>query len=255
MSIKAVAIIPARFSSTRFPGKPLALIKGKTLLERTYNRVQLCRDIDRIIIATDDERIKDCAERFGAEVMMTSATCPTGTDRLAEVVRKDATLMRASAIVNVQGDEPCVDPQTISKALSALLSDKSVSIGTVVAPIKHEQDLQNLNIVKCVKTLTGKALYFSRQALPGTKKGMNFISGCTYFRHIGMYAFRPDFLLLFASLPSSPLQQTEDLEMLRAMEHGYTIGVAEVEHHSPDINTPEDIEEVLTWIEFQSIYS
>jgi 3-deoxy-manno-octulosonate cytidylyltransferase (CMP-KDO synthetase) len=255
MPKKAVAIIPARFASTRFPGKPLALIKGQTLLERTYRQVLLCPDISRVIVATDDERIKACAEGFGAEVVMTSASCLSGTDRLAEVVRRDNTLLKASAIVNVQGDEPCVDPKTISKSICALLSDKNISIGTVVAPIKNEEELHNPNIVKCVKTITGKALYFSRLPVPGTKKGANITSGCIYFRHIGMYAFRPDFLLTFATLASTPLQQTEDLEMLRAMEHGYTIGVAEVEHHSPDVNTPQDIEEVTRWIESQSIYS
>ena len=251
----AVAIIPARFASTRFPGKPLVLINGMTLLERTYQRVLLCPDIDRIIIATDDHRIEACAQAFGANVVMTSPTCSTGTDRLAEVVSKDASLRNAKAIVNVQGDEPCVDPKTISKAISALLSDKSISIGTVISPICREQDVINPNIVKCVKAQNGKALYFSRQAIPCPKNGIFDISKYRYFRHIGMYAYRPEFLLTFASLPATPLQITEDLEMLRALEHGYSIGVAEVEHSSPDVNTPQDIEEVSRWIASQSFYS
>lgn len=253
MTRGAVAIIPARFASTRFPGKPLVPIKGITLLERTFRRVLLCPDIVRVIIATDDERIASCGRSFGAEVCMTSTSCPTGTDRLAEVIQKDKELLQASAIVNVQGDEPCIDPDTISKAIAALLGDGSNSIGTVIAPIRSEEDLLNPNVVKCVKTLSGKALYFSRQVLPGSKKEHSLNSGCTYFRHIGMYAFRPEFVLTFASLPATPLQKREDLEMLRAMEHGYSIGVAEVENHSPDVNTPEDIEEVTRWIESQSI--
>ena len=250
-----VAIIPARFASTRFPGKPLVSIKGISLLERTYRQVIKCPEITRVIIATDDERILDCAQKFHAETVLTSSSCPTGTDRIAEVIKKDSCLLEARAIVNVQGDEPCIDPENISKVIDTLLVSTTASIGTLVSPIACESDLRNRNIVKCVKTLSGKALYFSRHAIPGSKKEGELCSGFCYFRHIGLYAYRPPFVLTFASLSPTPLQQAEDLEMLRALEHGYEIHVAEVNHHSPDVNTPEDIEEVIQWIEHQSTCS
>lgn len=249
-----VVVIPARYGSTRFPGKSLVKIDGISLLERTYRRVLLCQLVTHCIIATDDERIAQAAGSFGADVVMTSESCPTGTDRIAEAVRARDDLRRAEMIVNVQGDEPCIDPEAITKVIEVLSSSPGDSIGTAVAPLRSEEELRNRNIVKCVKTTTGRALYFSRHAIPGSKDGIR-IPTVPYFRHIGIYAYRPDFLLQFAALPPTPLQRAEDLEMLRAMEHGYTIAVAEVQHHSPDVNVPSDIEEVQRWIKSQSLYS
>jgi 3-deoxy-manno-octulosonate cytidylyltransferase (CMP-KDO synthetase) len=247
-------VIPARYSSTRFPGKSLHKIDGVSLLERTYRRVLLCRSVNHCIIATDDDRIADAARFFGADVVMTSTRCATGTDRIAEAVQSRDDLKKAALIVNVQGDEPCIDPNTITKVIEVLSTSNDDSIGTAVAPIRSEEELLNRNCVKCVKTTTGRALYFSRHVIPGSKEEIRF--GTTpYFRHIGIYAYKPDFLLRFAALPPTPLQQAEDLEMLRAMEHGHTIAVAEVQHHSPDVNVPSDIEEVQRWIKTQSLYS
>jgi 3-deoxy-manno-octulosonate cytidylyltransferase (CMP-KDO synthetase) len=250
----SVAIIPARYGSTRFPGKPLVHICGMTLLERTYRQVLLCPEISRCIIATDDDRIKQHALEFGAEVVMTSPHCQTGTDRIAEVVSLLPELQEASAIVNVQGDEPCIDPKTITKVIEVLFSSDDFSVGTIVAPIQREEDLNNTNIVKCVKAINGKALYFSRSIIPGSKNKCS-IKSFPYMRHLGIYAFRPKFLLSFATLSPTPLQLAEDLEMLRAMEHGYSIGVAEINKSTPDVNTKEDIEEVSRWIESQSFCS
>lgn len=249
-----IVVIPARYSSTRFPGKSLVKIDGVPLLERTYRRVMLCPLISHCIIATDDERIALAARSFGADIVITSTSCATGTDRIAEAVRSREDLQCAEMIVNVQGDEPCIDPATISKVIDVLRASPDDSMGTAVAPIRSEEELMNRNIVKCVKTATGRALYFSRHAIPGSKAGIQ-MNTIPYFRHVGIYAYRPSFLLQFAALPPTSLQQAEDLEMLRAMEHGFTIAVAEVQHHSPDVNVPSDIQEVEQWIKSQSFYS
>lgn len=250
-----VAVIPARFGSTRFPGKSLFLINGIPLLEHTYRRVKLCPYIDQCLIATDDERIVACAKSFGAEAIMTSPDCQTGTDRIAEVVKARKDLQNASIIVNVQGDEPCIDPVTISEVIQCLRNDPEASVGTAVTLIRTNEELQNPNAVKCVKSTKNRVMYFSRQPLPGCKKGIPLHGSARFFRHIGVYSFRPDFLLKFATLPPTPLQQIEDLEMLRAMEHGYIVAVAEVQNHFPDVNVPEDVKEVERWIESQPLFS
>ena len=247
-------VIPARYASSRFPGKPLALIQGISLLERTYGQVKLCKDVDLCIIATDSQLIADHAQSFGADVVMTSSQCPTGTDRIAEAVKKRADLQTASMIVNVQGDEPCINPGTISKIISVLNEAADASIGTLVSQIHSEKELLDPNIVKCVKTPSGRALYFSRHPIPGSKSGLE-MGNTPFYRHIGMYAYRPGFVMQYAKMPPTPLQQAEDLEMLRAMEHGFSIAVAEVDHHSPDVNVPSDIQEVEKWIKSQSFCS
>ena len=254
VSSSVVVVIPARYGSTRFPGKPLCMINGISLIERTYRQAKLCRNVTHCVVATDDDRIAQHARSFGADVIMTSSRCATGTDRIAEAIGISDDLRKASTIVNVQGDEPCIDPETISKVVLALSASKHDSIGTAIAPIHSEKDLLNPNIVKCVKTTSGRALYFSRQPIPGSKTGVS-VDTIPYFRHVGIYAYSPEFLLQFAALAPTPLQQVEDLEMLRAMEHGYTIAVTEVSHHSPDVNVPSDIQEVQRWIESQSFYS
>ncbi len=249
-----IVVIPARYSSTRFPGKPLVMINGVSLLERTYRRVMRCQLINHCVIATDDERIMQAAHAFDADVVMTSASCFTGTDRVAEAVRLRDDLKNAEMIVNVQGDEPCIEPDTIAKVVEVLRSSPLDSMGTAIAPIRSKEELVNTNIVKCVKTATGKALYFSRHAIPGSKQGIQ-VDSLPYFRHVGIYAYRPEFLLRFSALPPTPLQQAEDLEMLRAMEHGFSIAVAQVSHHSPDVNVPSDIQEVEQWIQSQPLSS
>ncbi len=254
MDFGPIVIIPARYQSSRFPGKPLALIKGVSLLERTYRRVGLCPHVATCYIATDDERIAEHATAFGAPVIMTPSDCPTGTDRIAHAILSRDDLKEAPMIVNVQGDEPCIDPNTISKVIQTLILHPHASVGTIVSPIQSQEELHNLNVVKCVRSIHGTVLYFSRQPLPGSKSGCDFAK-TTYFRHIGIFSYRPDFLVQFAKLPPTPLQLAEDLETLRAIEHGYTVVAAEVPKHSPDVNVPEDIEEVEKWIENQSFSS
>jgi 3-deoxy-manno-octulosonate cytidylyltransferase (CMP-KDO synthetase) len=246
-----VVIIPARYGSTRFPAKPLATIEGISILERTYKQVMLCPRVHRCIIATDDARIESHARSFCSEVVMTSSSASTGTDRIAEVVQKDTSLQSAFAIINVQGDEPCIPPSTIEAVIQVLCDSPDIQLATAIAPIKSRNELENRNIVKCVRSLENRALYFSRHPIPYEKEP----TGRTHFRHVGIYGFRPDFLLRFANLPTTPLQKAEDLEMLRAMEHGYQIAVAEVPVHSPDVNVPKDLEEVQQWIRNQHFCS
>lgn len=243
--MKAIAIIPARFQSTRFPGKPLVDIGGKSLIQRTWEQAQKCKECSNSIIATDDERIFNHVRSFGADCVMTSVDCPTGTDRLAEVILKRPELLQADVIINVQGDEPCIDPSILSKIAHLLITNKDASIGTAITPIHSEEEFLNPNVVKCVKTPSGKALYFSRSPLPGSKS-KNF--GQNAYRHLGIYAFRPKFLPIFAELKPTPLQIFEDLEMLKAMENGYEVYVTEVQTQAPDVNAPEDIEKVLKWL-------
>lgn len=261
MKFTALAIIPARYASSRFPGKPLIEIAGKSLLQRTYEQVLKSALVTRVIVATDDERIYAHAHSFGAEVVYTSIDALTGSDRIAEVVKNDRTLLNFDAVINVQGDEPCIDPETIDKVLLALRDTPHTHLTTAVCPLQTIEQYNNPHVVKCVKALDGRALYFSRAPIPGSKLGSK--SGSTlgstsevdllfssYKKHIGIYAYRPHFLLTYTTLPLTPLMQVEDLEMLKVLEHGYSIYVTEVTTPAPDVNVPEDINEVLKWMRF-----
>lgn len=238
-----VGIIPARFGSTRFPGKPLVKILDKTLIQHTYENALKCSDLEKIIIATDDARIYDHVRSFGGDVIMTPETCETGTDRLAYVVAHHPNLRSAEIIVNIQGDEPCLDPQAIASIIKVLQSDEQAHMSTAIMPIQHEEEAHNPNDVKCVIDLNGNALYFSRSFLPGNKT-LKFQKNMAYYKHIGIYAYRPDFLLHYATLPSTPLQLAEDLEQLKVLEHGYKIKTAIINSVNVGVNTPEDIKKV-----------
>lgn len=249
MSFSALALIPARYSSSRFPGKPLVNIQGKSLLQRTYEQVKKSSLVQKIIIATDDKRIYEHALSFGAEAVYTSENAPTGSDRIAEVLKNDKNLLRFDAVVNIQGDEPCVDPSTIDKVIGLLRDVPTTNLTSAVCPIQSTEQYQNPHIVKCVTSLTGQALYFSRAPIPGSKSTV--LSGAQssmYKKHIGIYAYRPHFLLHYSSLPATPLMLHEDLEMLKVLEHGHSIYVVEVAKPAPDVNTPEDINEVIKWL-------
>lgn len=235
-----IGIIPARYGSTRFPGKPLVSIQGKTLIQRTYENAMRCPLIDELIIATDDQRIFDHAADFGARVMMTPANCPTGSDRLAHVLQQDESLQKAEIILNVQGDEPGVDPSTTIAIIEALRKDPTAVMSTGVYPMTCSTNIENSNHVKCVLDLFGNVLYFSRMPIPGFHSS-NRQRELTYYKHIGIYAYRPQFLLQYVKLPMTPLQCAEDLEQLKVLEHGFKIKAAVVENMSADVNTPEDI--------------
>lgn len=248
-----IGIIPARYGSTRFPGKPLVKIAGKTLIQRTYENAKSCKILDKIIIATDDKRIYDHVKEFQGQVIMTSVDCPTGTDRLAEVIRKDSSLSHAQIIVNIQGDEPTIDPKIIESVAITLNECKEAAVATAVVQINSEEEALNPSVVKCVLDLQGFALYFSRGLIPAGKN-LKYDPGQVYFRHLGLYAYRRDFLLHYGSLSQTPLQLAEDLEQLRVLENGYRIKAAIVEGESRDVNTPEDIKKVEPFICKQNTY-
>lgn len=224
----AIAIIPARFNSTRFPGKPIAEVAGKTLIEHVYRRVQQASFVSRILVATDDSRIAEAVQRFGGTVVMTRNDHPSGTDRLAEVAED---MHPQSLIVNIQGDEPMIEPSDIDQAIAAALVGDAeiVTLMTKMDPAAADDP----NRVKVVADRSGIALYFSRSRIP---------SGGTCFLHLGLYVYRVGFLKKFAKLERTPLEIAERLEQLRALEHGYRIRVVEVENESWGIDTPADLE-------------
>lgn len=233
------AIIPARYESTRFRGKPLVRICNKPMLQWVYEAARSCTLIDHVIIATDHKKIKQAAESFGARVCMTASTHATGTDRVAEVAQH----LDAHIIVNLQGDEPLLVPAVISEALMPVLEDETLPLSTLKTIIDDETDILNPNVVKVVTDINDCALYFSRSPIPFRKD--NKPSGAM-FRHIGLYVFRKDFLLTFSRLPRTMLEKAENLEQLRALEHGYRIKVPTSNYKPVGVDTPEDVARVET---------
>ncbi len=232
---EVTAIIPARWASTRFPGKPLVKLRGKPLVQHVWERSQRAKLVDRVIVATDDMRIAEAAFDFGAEVALTSSKHPTGTDRLAEVARK---LKSAPIILNVQGDEPDIAPSTIDRLARALQDDAKLGMVTAANPITSRADIGNPNVVKVVTDLSGRALYFSRSAIPHDRDGRG---GINYLRHQGIYGYRRKVLLDFVKWKPTPLEQAEKLEQLRALEHGVSIGVIVVKKGSVGVDVPADV--------------
>ena len=240
MPDKVLGVIPARFQSSRFPGKALALLADKSIIQHVWERCCRASTLSDVVIATDDLRIYNEAQRFGAKVAMTRPDHVSGTDRVAEVAASDPT---ASLIVNIQGDEPLIDPAAIDAAARALLSDPALPMGTLKKRIERMDEITNPNVVKVVTTLGGDAIYFSRNPIPYDRAG-----GAVYFKHIGLYVYRRDFLLAYPALPVGPLEKLECLEQLRALENGHRIGVVETGYESLGVDTPEDLEEVSRMI-------
>jgi 3-deoxy-manno-octulosonate cytidylyltransferase (CMP-KDO synthetase) len=238
-----IALIPVRYGSTRFPGKPLVKIQGKSLIQRTYENALKCPFLDEVIAATDDRRIFDHIVSFGGKAVMTPTHCPTGSDRLAYVLMENKTLQQAEMTVNIQGDEPCIDPNDIGKIIDVLRKDSTAVMSTAVVPLESEEEANNPSEVKCILDLHGNILYFSRALIPGGHTG-RFRNGIPYYKHLGIYAYRPQFLLQYTKLPMTPLQVAEDLEQLKVLEHGYKIKAAVVARASAGVNTPEDIKKV-----------
>jgi len=230
-------IIPARWGSTRFPGKPLHQIAGKPLLWHVWERCRRARKIESTIIATDDMRIAEAAFAWGAEVALTSPKHQSGTDRIAEVAKhaKDFSL-----IINVQGDEPLVDPQLLNRLISTLQQNRQIAIVTAAHPFENPQDALSPHQVKVVIDRTGNALYFSRAPIPSTKGG----GPSLFLRHQGIYGFRREMLLQFVKWKPTPLEQAESLEQLRALENGVRVHVLVTKHGSPGVDTPADAEAV-----------
>ena len=232
---EVTAIIPARWASTRFPGKPLVKLRGKPLVQHVWERAQRAKSVDCVIVATDDMRIAEAAFDFGADVALTSPKHPTGTDRLAEVAKK---LKSAPIILNVQGDEPDIAPSTIDRLARALQDDPALGMVTAANPITSSADIRNPNVVKVVTELSGRALYFSRSAIPHDRDGRG---GIKYLRHQGIYGYRRKVLLDFVKWKPTPLEQAEKLEQLRALEHGVAIGVIVVKRASVGVDVPADL--------------
>lgn len=250
------AVIPARYGSTRFEGKPLALILGKPMIQYVYEGVCQSRLIDQVYIATDDQRIMEVVRSFGGKAVLTSPDHPTGTDRVAEVARN----LRADIIVNVQGDEPLIKGRIIDQAIRPLLRDEGLLLSTLMTRIEEVKDWVNPNIVKVVVTRENDALYFSRSPIPlprdlnmerllsNPSKGNDLLPK-KVFKHIGVYVYRRDFLLRFSKMKPTPLEKLEKLEQLRALENGVRIKVIPVQYEPICVDIPEDIlrvEEILS---------
>ncbi len=239
--MSAVVVIPARFSSTRLNGKPLADIGGSPMIRRVYERARSASLVSNVIVATDDERILRAVEAFGGAAVMTSSAHASGTDRIAEAVEKLG--ITAEIIVNVQGDEPLIESAAIDEAIMPMLGDPELQICTLKTKITDEHEYLDPNAVKVVTDLGGFALYFSRSPIPCCK-GSFKEAGHAAFKHIGLYAYRRGFLLKFSRLMPAPLEKAERLEQLRALENGYRIRVVETRYNPVSVDTPEDLERV-----------
>ena len=235
---KILGVIPARYTSSRYPGKPLALIGSKTMLEHVFERASLARYLTSVIIATDDQRIAAAARSFGAPVRMTRADHLSGTDRVAEVASADT----AELIVNIQGDEPLIDPAAIDAAILPLLHADDIGMGTLKKRIEDPRELADPNVVKVVTDRNGDAMYFSRLPIPYVRDDSEEPLRC--YKHIGLYVYERDFLLTYPTLPVGPLERAERLEQLRAMENGFKIRVVETEYESLGVDTPADLDRV-----------
>jgi 3-deoxy-manno-octulosonate cytidylyltransferase (CMP-KDO synthetase) len=239
---KILGVIPARFASSRFPGKVLAQIASKSMLQRVYERASLARYLTATIIATDDDRVYEAARAFGARVVMTRADHVSGTDRVAEA----ASAENAELVVNIQGDEPLIDPAAIDAAILPLAHDPGIVMGTLKKAIEDPREITDPNVVKVVTDRHGDAIYFSRCPIPYQRDQAR---PGTHFKHIGLYVYRRDFLLGYSALPVGPLERAERLEQLRAIENGYRIRVVETECESVGVDTPEDLERVCKLFE------
>lgn len=245
--MKTIAIIPARYASTRFPGKPLALIGGKPMIQHVYEQALRCEALSEVVVATDDARIARAVEGFGGHVMMTASTHPSGTDRIAEVARL---WPDAEVVVNIQGDEPFVQPAQLSQ-LCHFFVDAAIDIATLAHPIAEGADIDNPNVVKVVCNADGRALYFSRSPIPylrGVDRA-DWLAQGRHFQHVGLYAYRRSVLLEITQLPPSPLELLESLEQLRWLEAGYAIAVGITGQRSIGVDTPEDLVRANAWVE------
>ena len=250
--MKSIAIIPARYASTRFPAKPLAILGGKLVVERVYEQVR--KAIDKVVVATDDERIYNAVVAFGGEAVMTSSEHRSGTDRCREAYEKVG--YEADIVLNIQGDEPFIAPEQINTLLECFKSEK-VEIATLVKPFNEEdglEALENPNSPKVVINESGEALYFSRSVIPylrGVERN-EWLKHHTFYKHIGIYAFRSEVLKAVTALPASSLEKAESLEQLRWLESGYKIGVGVTDIETVGIDTPEDLERAEQFLREQT---
>lgn len=235
--MKVYVFIPARYPSTRFPGKPLALISGKPMIQRVYERAVDCARVSEVIVATDDRRIFDCVRGFDGKVLLTDGAHASGTDRVAQAALMTG-LEQDDIVVNIQGDQPLFDPEIIPLLITPLEADPTIVMSTLMYRIRDGTSIRNPNHVKVVTDREGFALYFSRHAIPYHR---DFRSPGMYFKHLGVYGFRMSFLIRFTRLSEGILESAEKLEQLRALEHGFRIKVLESPVDSIEVDVPEDI--------------
>lgn len=244
--MKILGIIPARYASTRFPGKPLTMINGMMMIQRVYEQCLKTKLLTDVVVATDDDRIFEAVVSFGGKAMMTSSEHNSGTDRCCEIVEKIEE--HYEAVVNIQGDEPFINPEQIDQ-IANLISSESSQIASLCKPIKNPEELFDNNVVKVVFDNNGKAMYFSRQTIPFLRKeeknAENWMKTRTFYKHIGIYAYKTDVLRKIAALPQSGLELSECLEQLRWLENSYTIMMGITEFESYSIDTPQDVEKCL----------
>lgn len=236
---QVIVVIPARYGSKRLPGKPLVPLAGQPMIQRVYERARLASAVNRVIVATDDERIQKAVEGFGGEARMTRTDHRTGTERVAEV----AAHVEGGVFVNVQGDEPLLDPEAIDTAVGALLEEPKAAIATVATPIRVPADIMDPNVCKVALDFDENALYFSRAPIPWVRATGSKIQ-VRHLKHLGLYVFTRDALLEYPTLPQGELERIEQLEQLRWLENGWKIRVAEVEHDAVSVDVPEDVARV-----------
>lgn len=242
--MKILGIIPARYASTRFPAKPLVSIYGKSMIQRVYQQAQKSDLLTKLVVATDDERIYNEVKSFGGEVLMTSENHKNGTERCAEVL--EILNSDFDIVINIQGDEPFFESSSI-ELISSCFNDKKTDIATLVKEIQYQEDLESKTVVKAVISVQNKALYFSRQAIPCVRncESENPLNEHTFYKHIGIYAFRTNVLKEIVKLPESKLEKAESLEQLRWLENGYNITTNLSTHDSNSVDTPEDLKGLL----------
>ncbi|MBI5192107.1 MAG: 3-deoxy-manno-octulosonate cytidylyltransferase [Nitrospirae bacterium] len=254
MNNNAIVIIPARYGSTRFPGKPLALLHSKPLIQWTYEAVKKSAIVTKVIVATDDINIYNAVTGFGGNVIMTSSKPRTGSDRCAEAVEKSD----EDIIINLQADEILTGPEMVDELINTLVEDNGIMMGTLKIEIKDPEELNDKNVVKVVTDVNDFALYFSRSPIPFIRDKSDYKSDAksdynenpvpakTFYKHLGIYAYRRDFLMQFCTLPTTILEDLEKLEQLRALEHGFKIKVKETHYNSYRIDTQEDLKQIET---------
>ena len=234
-----LAVIPARYGSTRLMGKPLASIAGRPMIQHVVERAKQAQSVKRVVVATDDERVKKAVEGFGGEALLTRNDHRTGTDRVAEVASRIA----ADIYVNIQGDEPLIDPGTIDAVAAEMLEDESTQIATPCSAVTKQTEIMDPNVVKVVRDFEGNALYFSRAPVPWVRDTDGVVAA-KHWKHIGLYAFRRDVLLEFPTLPPGELERIEQLEQLRWLENGFRIRLVETEYEAVSVDVPADIQRV-----------
>ena len=237
--MKVLVVIPARYGSTRFPGKPLALLKGKPMIQHVYEQAAKATRVDEVVVATDDQRIVEAVGRFGGRAIMTNAAARSGTERVAEVARA----RRTAIVINVQGDEPLIQPGMIDQLAEYLQLHGAVPMVSLMTTLRRSEEVDNPNVVKVVVDCAGFALYFSRAPIPFARSPQP-ANAHSCFKHLGIYGYQRYFLLQFPHLEPTPLEQLEQLEQLRALEHGYRLKLLETTHDTIGVDTPEDLKKV-----------